>query len=114
MSSSLLDSLTGLITPDVIAKAASYFGESEGTAAKGIGAALPLLLGGVASKASDQGFANTLFDLVSSPANDGSVPGNVAGALSPSAVSSPLGSLGGRLLGALFGNNLGSVGSALA
>jgi outer membrane protein OmpA-like peptidoglycan-associated protein len=114
MSSSLLDSLTGLITPDVIAKAASFLGESEGATAKGIGAVLPLLLGGVASKASDQGFANTLFDLVGSPANDGSVLGNVGAALSPSAASSPLGSLGGRLLSSVFGNNLGSVGSALA
>ena len=114
MSSSLLDSLTGLITPDLVSKAAAYFGDSEGTVSKGIGAVLPLVLGGVASKASDQGFANGLFDLVSNPANDGSVLNNVAGLLSPGAASSPLGSLGGRLLGSVFGDNLGSVGSALS
>jgi outer membrane protein OmpA-like peptidoglycan-associated protein len=114
MSSSLLDSLTGLITPDVVGRAASYFGESEGTVSKGLGAVLPLLLGGVATRASDQGFANTLFELVSSRANDDNVSGNLAALLSPSAATSPIGSLGGRLLSSLFGGNLGSVGSALA
>jgi outer membrane protein OmpA-like peptidoglycan-associated protein len=114
MSSSLLDSLTGLITPDLVSKAAAYFGDSEGTVFKGIGAVLPLVLGGVSSKASDQGFANGLFDLVSNPDNDGDVLNNVEGLLSPGAASSPLGSLGGRLLGSVFGDNLGSVGSALS
>jgi len=114
MSSSLLDSLSGLITPDLIGKAASFLGESDGATTKGLGAVLPLVLGGVASKAGDQGFASTLFDLVSSPANDGSLLGNVASLLSPSAGSSPLGALGGRLLNTVFGDNLGGVGSALS
>jgi outer membrane protein OmpA-like peptidoglycan-associated protein len=114
MSSSLLDSLTGLITPDLIGKAASYLGDPEGSVSKGIAAALPLVLGGVATKASDQGFANGLFDLVSNPANDGSVLNNVAALLTPSATSSPLGSLGGRLLSAVFGDNMNSAASALS
>jgi outer membrane protein OmpA-like peptidoglycan-associated protein len=114
MSSSLLDSLTVLITPDLVSKAASYFGDTEGTVAKGLGAALPLVLGGVATRASDDGFASGLFDLVSNPANDGGALNNVAGLLSPGAASSPLGTLGGRLLGSVFGDNIGSVGSALS
>jgi len=114
MSSSLLDSLSTLITPDLIGKAASFLGESDGATSKGLGAVLPLVLGGVATKAGDQGFASTLFDLVSNPANDGSLLGNVGSLLSPSAASSPMGALGGRLLNSVFGDNLGGVGSALS
>jgi outer membrane protein OmpA-like peptidoglycan-associated protein len=114
MSSSLLDGLTGLITPDLVGKAASYFGDSESSVSKGLSAVLPLVLGGVATKASDQGFANGLFDLVSNPANDGSVLNNVAALLTPNATSSPLGSLGGRLLGTVFGDNASGVASALS
>ena len=114
MSSSLLDSLSGLITPEVIGKAASFFGESNTAASKGIAAVLPLVLGGVASKAGDQGFASSLFDVVSNPANDGAVLGNIGSLLGPGAASSSLGGLGSRLLAAVFGDNVGAVGAALS
>jgi hypothetical protein len=113
MSTDLLESLTGLLTPDLIGKAASTLGESEAAVSKGMSAAFPLLLGGLAHRASEPSFASTLFDLVRDPGNDSSLLGNVSSLLAPGASSSPTMALGGKLLGSLFGNNLGNLGNAL-
>jgi outer membrane protein OmpA-like peptidoglycan-associated protein len=114
MSDNLLTSLSGLLTPDIVSKASSLLGDSEPAVAKGMGAALPVLLGSLANRSTDPGFASMLFNLVRDPANDGSLLGNVASLLSPGAASSPMMALGGKLLSGLFGNNLGSLGNALA
>ncbi len=113
MSTDLLESLTGLLTPDLIGKAASTLGDSEAAVSKGMSAAFPLLLGGLAQRASEPSFASTLFDLVRDPRNDGSLLGNVSSLLAPGASSSPMMAMGGKLLGSLFGNNLGNLGNAL-
>jgi outer membrane protein OmpA-like peptidoglycan-associated protein len=113
MSATLLDTLSGLLTPDMIGKAASALGESEPAVSKGMSAVFPVLLSSVANRADDPDFASTLFNLVRDPANDGSLLGNVASLLGPGASSSPMMALGGKLLGSLFGNNLGSLESSL-
>jgi outer membrane protein OmpA-like peptidoglycan-associated protein len=113
MSATLLDTLSGLVTPDLIGKAASALGESEPAVSKGMSAVFPVLLSSVANRADDPDFASTLFNLVRDPANDGSLLGNVASLLGPGASSSPMTALGGKLLGSLFGNNLGSLASSL-
>ena len=113
MSATLLDTLSGLLTPDMIGKAASALGESEPAVSKGMSAVFPVLLSSVANRADDPDFASTLFNLVRDPANDGSLLGNVASLLGPGASSSPMMALGGKLLGSLFGNNLGSLASSL-
>jgi len=114
MSNNLLADLSGLLTPDLIGKAASMLGDSEPAVSKGMSAVFPVLLGSLANRSSDSAFASTLFNLVRDPANDGSLLGNVAGLLSPGAASSPMMALGGKLLSTLFGNNLGSLGGSLA
>jgi outer membrane protein OmpA-like peptidoglycan-associated protein len=113
MSATLLDTLSGLLTPDMIGKAASALGESEPAVSKGMSAVFPVLLSSVANRAGDADFASTLFNLVRDPANDGSLLGNVASLLGPGASSSPMMALGGKLLGSLFGNNVGSLASTL-
>jgi outer membrane protein OmpA-like peptidoglycan-associated protein len=113
MATNLLDSLNELITPDLVGKAASAFGESDTAVSKGIGAAVPLLLSGLAQRSGDNDFASSLFRLVSDPANDGSLLGNIGGMLAPGASSSPMAALGGRLLDGLFGNNRAELGNAL-
>jgi hypothetical protein len=114
MSASLLDSLSKMVTPDLLSQAASALGENEGGLTRGIGAALPMLLGGVTTRASDPGFASTLFKLVSDSGNDLGAIGNIASLVSPGAANSPLMALGGKLLSSLFGNNLSAVGSSVA
>jgi len=113
MAASLLDSLTALITPDLAGKAASMLGESDAGIRKGLGAALPVVLSGVSSRAHDAGFVASLYDLVRSPANDGNVLNDVGRMLGGGA-SSPMTGLGSTLLSSLFGGNVGSVANALA
>jgi outer membrane protein OmpA-like peptidoglycan-associated protein len=113
MSATILDTLAGLLTPDMIGRAASALGESEPAVSKGMSAVFPVLLSSVANRAGDADFASTLFNLVRDPANDGSLLGDVASLLGPGASSSPMMALGGKLLGSLFGNNLGSLASSL-
>ena len=113
MSASLLDGLTGLITPDVVNKAASALGESEAAIRKGVGGAFPALLSGVASRADDSSFASSLFDLVRSPANDGSILNDVGGLVSANS-SSPMVGLGTQLLGLLFGGRTTTFTNTLA
>jgi outer membrane protein OmpA-like peptidoglycan-associated protein len=114
MSASLLESLSGLITPDLINKAAAAFGDHPDAVTKGINAALPMLLGGMAHRASEPSFASTLFNLVSDPANDGSLLGNVASLFGSNAASLPMMAVGGKLLSSLFGSNTSAAGNALA
>ncbi len=114
MSTNLLESLSALVTPDVIGRAATALGDSEPAVSKGMSAVFPVLLGSIANRADDPGFASTLFNLVRDPANDGSLLGNVAGLLSPGAASSPMMALGGKLLTSLFGNNVSTLGNSVA
>ncbi len=114
MSENLLESLTGLLTPDLLGKAAGVLGDSEPAVSKGMSAAFPLLLSSLAHRSNDSDFTSLLFNLVRDPANDGSLLGNVASLLAPGASSSPMMALGGKLLTGLFGNNTNSLGGALA
>jgi outer membrane protein OmpA-like peptidoglycan-associated protein len=113
MSASLLDGLTGLITPGVVSKAASMLGEPDTAVGKGLAATLPALLGGVATRADDADFAASLFDLVRSPSNDDGVLGNVASLFGANG-GSPMKRLGGQLLGLLFGGNTSRFTNALS
>lgn len=113
MAASLLDSLTGLVTPSIASKAASMLGESDSGIRKGIGGTFPVLLSAIANKAGDSGFASSLFDLVRSPDNDGSILDDASSVLSASGTS-PLAGLSNKLLGSVFGANTGSVANALS
>ena len=113
MSTNLLESLTGLLTPELLGNAANLLGESEPAVSKGLSAVFPVLLGSIANRANDGDFTSLLFNLVRDPANDGNLLGNVASLLGPGASSSPMAALGGKLLGGLFGNNLNSLGGAV-
>lgn len=114
MSAPLLESLSGLVTPELIGKAAAAFGEQPAAVGRGIGATLPLLLGHLSHRAQEPGFASALFDLATDPANDGSLLRNLGSLLGPNAASLPIVALGGRLLASLFGGNTGAVAGALA
>ena len=75
MATSLLDGLKSMVTPEFLSGAARNLGESEGAVATGLGAAFPAILAGIVAKAGDSQAMRPLFDLISSPANDGSVIG---------------------------------------
>jgi len=115
MANSLLGSLSELITPDLLSQAASAFGENPDAVGKGLSAAMPMLLGGIAEKASNPSFASTLFNMLSDPKVGGSLLDNPGSLLSGNALTSgPTASIAGSLLAALFGSNQNMVSNMLA
>jgi OOP family OmpA-OmpF porin len=114
MAASLLDQLTQLVTPDLVRKASAALGENEGGVTRGLGAALPMLLAGAATRSSDSGVLGQLFNLVQDPANDVGLVADPARLLGAGASASPAMGLGSRLLSMLFGGNVGALGNALA
>ena len=112
MATSLLDDLKGLMTPELLSTAGRSLGASETSVATGLGAAFPTILAGLAGKAGNAQAMRPFYDLINSPANDGSVlrDPRLAVAATP---ESPLGGAAGNLLSGLFGSQLSSVGDVL-
>ena len=112
MATSLLDDLKGLMTPELLSSAGRSLGASETSVATGLGAAFPTILAGLAGKAGNAQAMRPFYDLINSPANDGSVlrDPRLAVAATP---ESPLGGAAGNLLSGLFGSQLSSVGDVL-
>ena len=113
-ASDLIGSLKALITPAVIAKASSVFGESEAAVIKGLDVALPTVLGALASKVEDRWFMSRLFDLIKEPVADGSFLRDVANLIGSGAASLPAINVGSRFLSLLLGGNSLSLGNALS
>jgi hypothetical protein len=113
MSASLLDGLTGLITPDVVGNAASMLGESEAAIRKGVSGMFPAVLSNLASRSENPGFAALLFELMRSPANDGGVLVDISSLFSANG-SLPMMNLGRTLLGSLFGDGTANFANQLA
>lgn len=109
MATSLLDGLKSMVTPEFLSGAARNLGESEGAVATGLGAAFPAILAGIVAKAGDSQAMRPLFDLISSPANDGSVIRDPRLALSATP-QSPLGAAASKLLSGVFGGQSSPIG----
>lgn len=99
--SQIIDALKGYVTPELISAAASHLGESNSAVSKGLTGMLPVLLGGMASKADNSSAMSGLFDLIKG-SGDAGVLGNLAGLLGGGGATSGLTS---SLLSMLFGGN---------
>lgn len=97
MSTNLLDSLKGYITPELISQASARLGESEDGVSKAVSSSLPTLLGGLLSKTSDSSTMGGVMDLVTKFSQDSSDSG-----------------LNSSLLNMLFGNKLSGVTDLIA
>ena len=109
-----IDGMRALITREVVANASITFGESEASVTRGLTAALPMVLGALATKAGNRSLMSRIFDLIQDPAAEDCAPGNVANLVGPRA-SITLGvSLGNRFVSLLLGNNTESIGRVLS
>jgi membrane-bound inhibitor of C-type lysozyme len=113
MATSLLEGLRGYVTPQLLSEVSRTLGESEGSVSAGLGSSAATILAGLAGKAATPQGVAPLFDLIASPANDGSVLKDPRLIAAGTSAASPLGSLGGSLLSSLFGSQLGSVGDLI-
>ena len=112
---SILDSLMGMLGPQVVGPVASQLGESTETVQRGLQTGGVAMLAGLAAKAGQPGFMSQIFNLVSNPATSGvlsSITSNPSSLVSGLA-SSPIGGLGSQFLSSIFGSNISSVTDSL-
>lgn len=114
MATNLLDALQGLVTPQLLAAASSRLGEPESAVSKGLGAAFPLILGGLMQKANDPTLMAQLTSLLGSRANNPGTLANPATILAAEPSSSGLTDLASRLVSTALGTQSGATANALA
>src|SRR5262245_19539452 len=112
----ILDTVRSLVTPDLLAQAATALGESQSNVSRGIGAAAPAILAGLLAKSNDTSVMRQILDLLGSASLDSNLLRNLGSMLGEGGPSarSPLADLAQRFLSALFGPQMGSVASAVA
>jgi OmpA-OmpF porin, OOP family len=98
----LLDMAKSYFSNELISKASSHLGESEGGISKVISAAIPSLIGTIADKASSHDGANSVMQMASEQ-NDSGILGSLGGFFNSDSNSSLL-SKGSSIIGSLFGN----------
>jgi outer membrane protein OmpA-like peptidoglycan-associated protein len=105
----ILDELKGMVTSQIISKAASSLGESESGVTKTIGALLPTILGGLVQKSADTNAFSNIFNMLSDQRNIGFLD-NLSGLVGGGnlAQGDPK-DIAGNLMGNLFGNKVGGI-----
>jgi OmpA-OmpF porin, OOP family len=99
----LLDMAKSYFSNELISKASSSLGESEGGISKVISAAIPSLIGTIADKASSHEGANSVLSMASEQ-NDSGILGALGGFLGGDDNSNSLLSKGSGIISSLFGN----------
>jgi outer membrane protein OmpA-like peptidoglycan-associated protein len=113
-TTSLLESLSAYITPNVISNASSLLGESPGNTQKALTGILPTLLAGASSLGSSTGGASRLMTMLQSGGFDGSILNNLPALLSNKTQTESLVGSGKELLGTLLGDKGPAVANAVA
>lgn len=103
---SILESLRGMLGPQVVNGVSSQLDEPTGVVQRGLEEGSAALLAGIGSKADQPGFMQQIFTIIKSPANDLAFAGVPATATA--------GGLGGQLLSTVFGSNQGAVADGIA
>lgn len=106
----LLDSVTSLLTPDLVGKAASFLGESESGVTKALGGIAPAVLQGIISNAGTDGGAG-IMNMAKQAAGSG-ILDNLGGLFGGSGNS--MMSMGTSLLSGLFGNKTSMLGNLIS
>src|ERR1700745_2691926 len=78
MSSSILDTVMGLLGPKVSGALASHMGESSDTIQRGLEGGAAAMLSGVVSKADEPGFLNQIFGMLTGPQMTGALSGLIS------------------------------------
>jgi outer membrane protein OmpA-like peptidoglycan-associated protein len=113
MARSLLDEFSSLLTPDLLGRAASAFGESSDGVGRALGAAAPALLAGVVGKVNEPRGAQEVLGFLNDPANPPNLVSNLGALLGPDRGSSANASLASRFLTSLFGTRSDTVANAV-
>jgi outer membrane protein OmpA-like peptidoglycan-associated protein len=110
MSLNLLDSVTSLLTPDMVGKAASFLGESESGVTKALGGIAPAVLQGIIGNAGTDG-GTGIMNMAKQAAGSG-ILDNMGGLFGGSGDS--MLSMGTNLLSGLFGSKTSGLASLIS
>jgi OmpA-OmpF porin, OOP family len=103
---SILESVKGMLGPQVVNGVSSQLGEPAGVVQRGLEEGSAALLAGIGAKADQPGFMQQIFSFIKNPANDLAFAGVPAAAA--------VGGLGSQLLSTVFGSNQGAVADGIA
>jgi len=103
---SILESLKGMLGPQVVNGVSSQLDEPSSVVQRGLEESSAAMLAGIGSKADQPGFMQQIFGLIKSPANDLAFAGIPATATA--------GGLGSQFLSTVFGSNQGAVADGIA
>jgi OmpA-OmpF porin, OOP family len=113
MAGSILESLMGVLGPQVVGPVASQLGESPDTVQRGLQTGATAMLAGLAAKAGQPGFLSQIFGMITNPANSGGalsgVTSNLGSLISGGSANSPIATLGSQFLSTIFGSNTSAV-----
>lgn len=109
MAINLLEMLQGQVGGELASQASRFLGESESNTSKAVGAILPTLIGGLASKASNESGARGVLDFLKSNNIDGSILGTLGGLFGGGQSTDNLMNSGAGILKFLLGDKLGSI-----
>ncbi len=113
MAFNLLETVSGLFNNDVVSKAASSLGESEGGIAKAMSGIVPSVLAGLLNKSGSGGTAaSSIFSMAQDAASSGAL-GNLAGMLGGGSNTGGMAGLQNMATG-IFGDKLGNVGNLIS
>jgi OmpA-OmpF porin, OOP family len=112
MANTMMDSILGMVTPDMKQALAARLGESPQAVQGGLGTATAATLGSLASRAGDSGFLSQVTGLLSG-GNGQSLLTNLP-AIASSGPSGTTGELVNRFLPMVFGSQQGQVASAIS
>jgi outer membrane protein OmpA-like peptidoglycan-associated protein len=112
MANTMMDSILGMVTPDMKQALAARLGESPQAVQGGLGTATAATLGSLASRAGDSGFLSQITGLLSG-GNGQSLLTNLP-AIASSGPSGASGELVNRFLPMVFGSQQGQVASAIS
>jgi hypothetical protein len=114
MAVNLLDLFSRAVTPDAVQGISKLLGEDPSAVKGGVATLVPVLLGGLASKASTPSGAASLFSMINSPDVDTGIMGKIGNVLG-SGGSGALSQQGGNLIASLFGaDKTSGIASALS
>ena len=103
MVSNLMEMLMGSSGKELASLASSALGENSQNTTNSIAKLIPVILGGMAQKASTTTGASDLFKMVTSPSVDAGIAGNLSSVLSGDLQNNPLVKSGLGLTSSLFG-----------
>src|SRR5215469_11654403 len=103
---SILESLRGVLGPQVVNGVSSQLNEPTSAVQRGLEESSAAQLAGIGSKADQPGFMQQIFSFIKSPANDLAFAGVPAAAAA--------GGLGSQFLSTVFGSNQGAVADGIA